>query len=113
VKFVKTNPDALVLGGLSSGCRWRGPIGRSRGCVHKTSLEVSALLPVSAVLMRASAWVAGDYTRALAPACVRVGRPAGSALRRAAFTACTHQGQGGPVSPRRQRSRSCAGLGGK
>lgn len=65
-------------------------------------LQVSALLLLCAALITASASVAEDGTRALAPACVRVGRPAGSASQRAAFSACTHQRQGDSVSPRHQ-----------
>ena len=65
-------------------------------------VQVSVLLLASAALLKASAVSAEGGTRALVPACVRVGRPAGSALRQAGGqSACTHQGQGDTVSPRR------------
>jgi len=47
------------------------------------SFQVSVLLLTCAALMRASASVAGEGTRPLASCVVRVGRPVGSALRKA------------------------------
>jgi len=102
-RFIKTKRGGLLLCALGVGAA----CGAAAFALVLVTPQVGAvqvsvlLLLVSAALMKSPA-SAGEGTRALVPACVRVGRPAGSALRRAAIGACTHEGQGDTVSPRRQ-----------
>ncbi len=68
------------------------------------SFQVSVLLLTCAALMRASASVAGEGTRALAPCVVRVGRPVGSAFAESGrpYRPARIKGQGDTVSLRHQ-----------
>ncbi len=100
LKFITTYPSAALLSGLLA-CGAAFTAAATGVSLSATALQVSVLLLLGAALVKASASVAGEGTRALAPCVVRVGRPAGSALRRAAISACTHQGRGDIVSLRR------------
>ena len=106
LKFIETNRDAALAAGLVVAGAGFTAAAAALLVDSREAFKVSVLLPAGAALSRASAVVGRGGTRALVPACVRVGRPVGSALRKAGGLIGLHAS-----APRRQFSPRQSGLG--
>jgi hypothetical protein len=109
LKLIESNPDTALAGGLIVA---GAGLSAAFGLAGPKSFQVSVLPLASAALVQVFRRSAEVGTRALG---LRVcGSAFGLAplLQRAALSACTHQGQGGTVSPRRVYP-AFRGLGGK